>query len=863
MNQNNPRNNNHAASRTMNGSNGMPVNMDDESSLSLLDLFRIFIRRRELFLIVAIPVFLGILLYRLTRPYAPQYMASFDVGVSNERPVEGFFTQNLDNPPVQIGSVTQRVISNLLSVNIARKIVDTLALAVHVKNMNSDFRIEVKYASDLTEPSGPFRLKFFNGSYAIYSRFGDLLAESQAGGLVDLGFAQLRVIPLKPLPVNKFYTLMFYSPANTALALRNSLSIKVLEADKIDKGTSSTGIPYSGEGASKNLVSAQSIFPGMNLLGILRINVYWGTPENALRIAQVLTDRIIREDISEKSVQYIQSRDFISSQLNLYQQKLTELEDQIKVFKEQKKIANLDASTQALITQISTIESRKSQIQIEETILRNLNIYLTNTGEDLDSTLNFAPALLSDQVLQNLYSQLLQVEAELRGQLKEYAPSHPKVMETRAKLGGLKDQMKEEVIKRLSAIKSELGSVEKQIASLQVKLENVPADEVQLARLARDRETAEKLYTFFAEKLEETRVQEAGVTSDLKIINPPILTKSPVNSRGRLTSMVLALVIALLAGGAVIFVAEYVDNTVKEPDQIKTRIGLPIFASIPDLNVPQRTGIIRRYLDRIRRRSTPESHLRIISEDISSPEFEAFRKLSINMEFAHPDKRYTVIYVASAGPEEGKTFLALNLGVVLTYTGKKVAVIDTDFRKKRGHLTDITRTKKEIGIFDVLEGKVKLADTIIRFNPTELENGRVAAKKAALDQSGPTIHPLAIIPIGNVPPNPFVFLESAKMKAVIEELRAAYDYVIIDGLPVLLFADATYLAAYCDGVLLAARYGKTNIKELEDTRDILASSQSDIVGLVMNAVPRTPGSYYYHRYYKYYSKYYKKDEGTS
>ncbi len=831
--------------------------LEEESTLSLLDLARIFLRRRELFLIAAVPVFLGILIFRLARPYTPQYLASFDIGVSNERPVEGFFSQNLEAPTMQIGSVTKRVIANLLSVNIARKIVDTLALAVHVKNMNSDFRIEVRYAADLNEPAGPFRLKLKDHGYAVYSSTGDLLTEAPDSGYADLGFAQLRVIGLKPVSPNKIYTVTFYPAGTTALALRNSLAVKVLEADKVDKGAAATGIPYSGEGAAKTLVSAKTIYPGMNLLGVLRINVYWGSPEQALRIAQALADLIIREDISEKSQQYIQSRHFIESQLTLYQQKLTELEDRIKSFKEQKKIANLNASTQALITQISTIESRKSQIQIEETILRNLNAYLNQQDGTLDSTLNFAPALLSDQVLQNLYAQLLQTEADLRGKLKEYSATHPRVQEIQAKLGGLKDQMKEEISRRLTTIKTEIQSVDNQIANLQVKLENVPADEVQLVRLERDRETAEKLYTFFSQKLEETRVQEAGVTSDLKLINPPLLVKHPVNSRGRLTGLVLALVFGLLAGAAVVFVAEYVDNTVKEPDVIKTRLGLPIFASIPDLAEEKASVFLEPLMARLKRRQHEEPVLRVVGDDISSPEFEAFRKLAINIEFAHPEKRYQVLYVASAGPEEGKTFLALNLAVVLTYTGKKVVVIDTDFRKKRGHLTDVTRARKELGIFDVLEGRASITDTIIDFDPREPENNRGANHKK--DKTSST---LAVMPIGAVPPNPFIFLESARMKAVIDELRAAYDYVIIDGLPVLLFADATYLASYCDGVLLAARYAKTNLRQLEESRDILAASQSDLIGVVMNAVPRTVGSYYYQHYYRYYSKYYRKDQGA-
>ena len=867
------------------------ANGDDESSLSIRDLFHIFLRRRDLFLVIAIPVFLGILVYRLVKPYTPQYLSTFDVGVSNERPVEGFFSQSMETPSVQIGSVTQRVISNLLSVKIAQKVADSLALNVYVRNANSDLAVEARFKTDLDNAIGPYRLIFTNGGYALFNKNGEKLAEAASGDFLDLTFMELKVTPRKPLPTGKAYLITIYPRANTALALRNSLSIKVLEADKIEKGIVNTSIPFSGEGSAKNLVSAKSIFPGMNLLGILRINVYWGNPENALAIARVLSDIIIKEDISEKSLQFIQSRNFIESQLTLYQEKLNDLENQIKSFKELKKIANLAASTQALITQISTIESHKSQIQIEETILKNLSDFLNQNKEGIDTTFNFAAALLSDQMLQNLYSQLLQSEADLKGKLKEYSTGHPKVMEIQARLSGLKEQMKDEVTKRLSTIKTELSSVDNQIQTLQMKLENVPEDEIQLARLERDRETAEKLYTFFAEKLEETRVQEAGVTSDLKLINPPLVSSKPVNSRGRLTSLILALVLALLTGGAATFVAEYFDNTVKDPDLIKTKIGLPIYASIPDFNGTTKTSFMRKVIDTFNRPVPVQRHLRTITEDISSAEFEAFRKLSINLEFAHPEKNYRAFYITSPGPEEGKTFIALNLGVVLGFTGKKAIVIDTDFRKKEGHLTDIIESKKETGIFDVLEGKAKIADTIISVNLKDIgknagESGSMGAEEKnglgaeekrgkgekknhlnALNDNNPIndkngrynpSQTLDLIPIGHVPPNPFIFLESQKMKAIIDELSKTYDYVVIDGLPILLFADATYLANYCDGVLIAARYGKTVFKELEDSLEILRSGKSDILGLVMNSVPHSRGSYYYH-YYKYYTKYYRKE----
>jgi len=842
----------------------------EEEGLNFQDLVNKFLRRKNLFLYIAIPIFLGIIIAQFSKRYSPIYRATFDLGVSSEKPAEIFPTLQ-ETPLTQIGTVTQRVISSLLSVNLAEKVVDTLGLYAYVKNGDSDMRVEVRIKKDFTKKIGPLKLHVSDFRFQIFKN-GDILYEGILGRFVDCDYFEIKITPLKEIPGTKICELTIYPKNKMALALRNSLSIKVLEADKVEKEYGSSEVPFSGEKASKKLVTATSIFPGMNLIGILRINVHWGNPRDAGRIAQVLSDQIIRQDISEKSLQYIQSRTFIDSQLTLYQDKLGNLEEEIRLFKGKKKITDLRASTQALINQVSGLETKKNQLQIEQKILKDLNSYL---AENIDTTPNFAATMLSDPILQRFYSQLLQTEAELKGKLKEYSNGHPKVLEIKAKLDGLKEQMKEEVSKRTSTIKTEIASVDNQISMLQVKLEKVPDDEIQLAGLERDRETAEKLYTFFAEKLEETRVQEAGVTSDLKIINPPLVSGSPVNARRPLLILALAFVISILAGGFAVFVAEYVDNTAKDPEIIKAKIGLPIFATIPVVDSqPTKKDVIARTPSSSK--GTEQSHkgegvlsslpsflkslisstrvpkpagLTILTEDISSAEFEAFRKLSINLDFAHPEKKYRIIYVTSPGPEEGKTFVSLNLGVVLATSGKKSVIIDTDFRKKKGHVTDVTKLKKKEGLFDILKGETTFNDVIIPFprsndSMTQLPNEQMN---------------LHLLPVGAIPPNPFIFLESDKMKGLLSELRSKYDYVIIDGVPVLLFADATYLANFADGVLITARYGKTGYKELEHTRDILMHSNSNIIGIVMNSVPRTRGSYYYHYYHKYYSKYYRKE----
>jgi len=830
---------------------------DREKPIEFHEYVTKFLRRKKLFLCISIPIFICIILYQFLKPYTPIYRALFDIGVSQERPVEGFFSGYQPTPTIQIGTVSQRVIANLMSISLAEKVVDTLGLYAYIKNANPDVIVQIGIKQKLDEEIGPLRLLIRPDKFKIYNN-GDKIAEGPLDKIVDIDHYTIHIISINKVTDTTIHEVTIYPRTKMALALRNSISIKVLDAEKIEQEVGSSGIPFSGEGLSEKIVTANPKVFDTNI-GILRISVHWGNPEDALKIAEVLSKQVIEEDIGEKSLQFIQSQTFIDSQLTVYQDRLTRFEEDIRIFKESKNIADLKASTQALISQISQLESRKNQIQIEQEIIKDLGDFLATNEEEIDIIPNFASVLISDPVLNNFYSQLLNTEAELKGRLKEYSTEHPKVLEVKAKLAGLKDQMKVEITKRTSTVKAEIASVDNKIVSLQARLENVPDDEIQLARIERDKETAEKLYTFFAEKLEETRVQEAGITSDLRIINPPLISPETVNSKGIFKSIIVAFFISFFVGGLAIFIVEYLDNTVKDPEIITTKIGLPIFATIPIMgneNVKNkqlfqllsRIGIVRQ--QEKERGSGSGNKTKIINNDVTSAEFEAFRKLVINLDFAHPEKKYRIIYITSPGPEEGKTHVSLNLGTVLALIGKRVILVDTDFRKKKGHLSDLVKLRQKFGLFNVLKGQKKLDSVITSFDLSgDMGEGKSDFKTQLRD--------LTIVPIGDIPPNPFVFLESNKMREIIKELSTKFDYVIVDGVPVLLFADASYLASFTDGVLMAVRYGKTGLKELENSRDILYTAKSDIIGIAMNAMPRTKGSYYYHYYHKYYSKYYK------
>ncbi len=814
------------------------------------DLLAILYRRRHLFFILAIPFFVGILIYRLSQPYTPIYVASFDIAIAKEQPIEGLFTQ-FGPQNIQTSIITQRIVSNLLSVNFTRKVVDSLGLSVVVKEKDYDIEFETEYKADFERPLGPYRLEIANQRYQLF-KGETVIKNGEMGEAIDLGYISFRFKPRGDILNNKSFTLTFFPRDRIALALRNSISINVLEAGKIDKGIGRGELPGSGEGMARRLIAGN---PDIDISGIFRINVYWGDPKNALNIARILSNQIIREDIEEKSLQYVQSRNFIESQLQLYKDKLGELEQEIKNFKEKNRIADLGARTNSLINQISTLESQRNQIVIEENVMKRIVDFI-NRGQD--TLPNLATNLISASV-RELYFQLFQADAELKARAKEYSNDHPRVIEVKSKIEAIKAQLKEEITRRLSSIKTELAGIDTQISQLQTKLENMPEAEINLARLERDRETSEKLYTFFAEKLEEIRVQEAGVTSDLKIINPPITTHRPINRRGTFTSILFAIVLGIFVGVAGVVIAEYFDTAIRDVEVIKNRVGLPVYGSIPSLGGyrqilrglerwTKRVGILR-----IRRASEPK--IKSVSLDPSDIDFEAFRKLAVNLEFATPEREYRAIYLTSPGPEDGKTFVTFNLGLVAGAVGKKIIIVDTDFRKEKEHLTDLVHLRRTSGLFEVLQGKIDLKEAIVEFSP-ELAVEQKMGKFINQKSRGLSINKVHILPIGSIPPNPFLFLESNLMAEVVNELKKEYDNVIIDGLPILLFADASYIAKISDGVLLVARYGKTTTKELEESRDILNHTQANIIGVVVNNIPYTRDTYYYHYYHKYYSKYY-------
>jgi len=309
----------------------------------------------------------------------------------------------------------------------------------------------------------------------------------------------------------------------------------------------------------------------------------------------------------------------------------------------------------------------------------------------------------------------------------------------------------------------------------------------------------------------------------------PAYPSRPAKAR----NIMLAFLVGLVGGIGLALMREYLDNTVKTPDDIETLARLPSLAVVPQFSGSNANGYgsRKRLLQGISTNGH-EKRIELVAQHLPKSQMsEAFRALRTSLLLSQPGRPPQVILVTSALPREGKTTAAANLAVTLAQLGDSTVLVDADLRKPGvGRLLNLG-TAKYPGFSSYLAG-VSSLDLVIVPHP-EIPN-------------------LAAIPTGPLPPNPADLLSSHKLAEAIAELRTKFKFVVIDSPPVMAATDAVILSVQTDGVLLVVRSGETPKEAFTRTRDLLVSVKCHILGVVLNAVDSSAPDYYYsYRYYPY------------
>jgi polysaccharide biosynthesis transport protein len=384
---------------------------------------------------------------------------------------------------------------------------------------------------------------------------------------------------------------------------------------------------------------------------------------------------------------------------------------------------------------------------------------------------------------------------------------------------------------RTDFINRQLSNYEAAILEAQAEIE---AKQAELATLISAREIA-AMQTEIAslqaslEQLEGNYTRlisgtQRGAVNSINIVEPATLPTGPINASNRMTIVAAAAIGFVLAATAA-YLLEYLDDSVKTPQQVTRLTGLPVLSGIAKTGKGETLVTI----------TTPRA-----------PVSEAYRILRTGIQYSSVDKPSRVILLASATPDEGKSTTAANLAVVIAQAGSRVLLIDADLRRPTLHtFFDVPNRRGLTSL--LIESDMEHAD----------ESVEVLTRSMVHETAVADLH---LLSSGPVPPNPSELLGSAKMKALLTALVHQYDFLILDSPPVLTVTDAAILSTQVDGTLLVVRANKTRRNLMKQATAKLQEVNANLLGSVLNAIPA--GSEGYRSYYYYQDDSYYRDSST-
>lgn len=553
-------------------------------------------------------------------------------------------------------------------------------------------------------------------------------------------------------------------------------------------------------------------------------------PQLAARTVNAHIATYIEQNYRSKYEATSQASDWLADQLRDFKIKVQKSEDARIAYERQNQIWTLDDKQNMTTQRLSDINKQYTDAQAER--MRKESLYEFAKAGNLDAV----PQNDSNSAIAELLKNRGEKSAEYADALQQYGPNFPKVLRLKAQLKDLDDNIDKEKKKILEVLESDYREARQRETLLADALNEAKGEVNQMAEkmveyniLKREAEANKALYEGLMTKMKETAISGALRSSNIRVVDPAMVPTTPARP-AKTKNILLSFLVGLVGGIGLALLREYMDNTVKTPDDIETLARLPSLAVVPQFagsNGHKRRGMLPDFSE-----NGHNKRIELVAQHLPKSQMsEAFRALRTSILLSQAEQPPQVILVTSALPREGKTTAAANLAVTLAQLGDSTVLVDADLRKPGiGRLLNLG-SGKYAGLSSYLAGVSSLDIVSVPH---------------------PAIPNLVAIPTGPLPPNPADLLSSHKLADAIVELRTKFKFIVIDSPPVMAATDAVILSVHADGVLLVVRSGETPKVAFTRTRDLLTSVKSRILGVVLNAVDSSAPDYYYsYRYYPY------------
>lgn len=543
-------------------------------------------------------------------------------------------------------------------------------------------------------------------------------------------------------------------------------------------------------------------------------------PVVAARIANGFAENFIQANLDRKFESSKYAREFLEERIAQTKDRLEAAERQLVAYAANQQIINIsepgeggaDAGSTRSLTSNNLValngslaEARAARVAAEEK-------WRSARSSDLMSI----PEVLQNPTVQRLSEQRAVLNAEYQQKLSVYQPDYPEMIQLRAQIEEAEGQIQTIATNIRRSIQGQYEVAANEERSLQAQVTGLTGDvldlrnrSVQYNILQRELDTTRTLYEGLLQRYKEVGVTGGVTANNISIVDaakPPASPSKP----NLLLNLALAALMGLGLGVIAALVLEVLDETIATPDDAENKLGIPVLGVVPLLEKGQTTTAAM--------------------ANIRSGFSEAYYSLRTALQFSTPDGAPSSMLVTSARPAEGKSTTAYSIALNLARVGRRVLLVDGDLRNPSMHR--VVGVDNERGVSNLLSGAAELATLTLKTGEPNL----------------------FFIPCGPLPPNPAELWGGDRVRRFIQEARADFDHVIIDGPPVLGFADAPLLAAAVGGVVFVVESRGTRRGQARGALRRLDVGQAHLLGMVLtkfNAKSTSYGSYDYAYDYNY------------
>ena len=645
-------------------------------------------------------------------------------------------------------------------------------------------------------------------------------------------------------PYDLYQDLEDYIETQSKILVSETLAIQTIKSLHLDQDPRFGGhVPSPGTLAviapESGLVPPPSLGAFLGGLSVTRVpnsrlldvSFAASDPKLAAAVVNAHVNNFIEQNFRSRYEATTQASNWLANQLDELKGKVEASEDARIKYERDNQIWTIDEKQDVTTQKLADLNHELTEAQADR--INKDAVYELAKAGNYDAI----PAVRESPVIQESLKRQGALSDQYTEALNQYGPKFPKVVRLEAQLNESQQLIEGEKKNIGNQIEAEYRGSRQREVLLQRALDQQKNEAASMADkmveyniLKREAEANKQLYDGLLQKLKEAGISAGLRSSNIRVVDPALIPTTP-SRPNKSRNIFLAILVGLIGGIGLALVREYLDNTVKSPEDVQSLSRLPSLAVVPAFT--SSNGDSRGRLQKLLRGSGNGFHERVALLSHSEPQSqvsEAFRALRTSLLLSQPDRPPQLILVTSALPHEGKTTASVNIGVTLAQLGDNTLLIDGDLRKP-GISRALSMNDGKVGLSSYLAGVVGLDLVIIPH---------------------PVIKNLHAIPTGPIPPNSADLLSSHRLAEMICELRKRYKFIVIDSPPIMAATDAVILSALVDGVLLVVRSGETPKEALMRTRDLLHSVKSRVLGVVLNAVDSSSPDYYYsYRYHPY------------